>query len=549
MLVGASYLKSLVRTVRPDLCLLVAALVLMCGLCSAAEGAGARTPADSRVVEPVAASDGNHLWFFESASVGDSRRVLVLHNGPFHAPSEAWQASLTEDLPEAVLAVDARLFCFFRGRRSPDGGFFNRPVSTLRAESWDRSARKWDYNPSPRARTVADLPGAGVICGVVADGRDPLVLLAPFRPATDPDGRPAEEAADRPSLKRLRLGQWQDVDLPEDARARAGFYLLPGTRPILLTATDEASECIAWTLEEDDSWTSQPSAIDLDRIAGAALHDGQTFIAMHDAASRRTDVVLLRHGRTYPIVQAVSTGRDLTLVSLRGELALVEATADRGGVRLRAIDVAAGTMGEVTELRRRLRPALEDFSLLILIGALLVAMLLMFLFRPGDPSRVTVQMPRGMQVAEPRRRFVALLIDLLPAAILSSLILRIPLLDVFSLSRLPMRAQHLEDMAPMLLMLVICAAHSTLCELLWGRTLGKVMMDCSVRGIDGRAAPPLAILVRNAMKLIALLVPVLFLFVYLNQYRQSLGDLTARTMVLTTTEDQAPPEAPSDDER
>lgn len=547
MIVGFSEFRNFVRSLPSGLRLMMLLSAVACGVC----GAATLAPPDPRAAEPIAAGDGDHLWFFESASLGDSRRVLVLHHGPFHGPAEAWQASLTEDMPEAVLAVDARLYCFFRGRRNPDGGFFNRPVSTLRAESWDRSARKWEYNPSPRARTVADLPGAGRICGVAADGRDPLVLLAPLAPVTDPEGQLTDDAeadAQAPVLKRLRLGQWQDVPLPEDA-AHARLQLLPGVRPILLAATERDGECTAWTLEEDDRWTPQPAAIDLKHLAGAVLHDGQTFIAFGNSDSHSADVVLLRSGRIYPVVQGVPAGRDVTLVSLRGTLALAEPTADRGGVRLTAIDVEGGALGEATEFRRRLRPALQDFSLLILVGALLVAMLLMFLFRPGDPAHVTVNMPRGMQVAEPRRRFVALLIDLLPAAILSSLILRIPLLDVFSLSRLPMRAQHFDEMAPMLLMLALCAAHCTLSELLWGRTLGKALMDCSVRATDGHAARPLAVLVRNAMKLVALLVPVLFLFVYLNQYRQSLGDLTARTMVLTSTEDQPPAEAPSDDER
>jgi len=508
--------------------------------------------------EPVAVSDGEHLWFFEPTGSAESRRVIVLHHGPFHDAIEAAQASLTEDLPEAALAVDGRLYCFFRGRRNPDGGFTDRSVSTVRAESYNRSNRAWAYDPPQRARTVANLPGAGRIAAVAVDGRDPLVLLTPHRPLLrEGESQPPDEinpALDDqlPALRRLRFGQqWESISLPQGLRREAPMTLISGMRPTLLAARegDAIGACTAFTLGEDDQWSSQPAPIDVSRIVSATVHDGQAFLALHDPAAHRTDVVLWRHGRAYPIVQGAATTRTARLVSIESTLALADVSADRAGLVLTEIDVSGGVLGESRELRRRLTPALQDFSLLVLVGALLIATLLMFLLRPSDPSRMTVTLPHGAQIAEPRRRLAALLIDLLPAALLASLILRVPFLDVFNLSRLPMRAQHVEEALPMLLMLLLCVAHGTASEMLWGRTLGKSIMDCTVVGIDGRRASVLAIILRNALKLIALMVPVMFLMVYLNQYRQTLGDLMGRTIVIAPNPNQAPTEAPSDDER
>lgn len=92
---------------------------------------------------PVAVCDGEHLWFFETSGSPENARVVVLHNGPGDEPQEAAQASVVEDMPEAALAVDGRLYCIFRGRREPAGGFQNRSVSTMRAESFDTRTRTW----------------------------------------------------------------------------------------------------------------------------------------------------------------------------------------------------------------------------------------------------------------------------------------------------------------------------------------------------------------------------------------------------------------------
>ncbi len=531
-------------------CVVLAVALLLLAAFSAARAQ------DDPSAQPVAVADGTHLWFFETTSSPESRRVIVLHHGPFHDSVTASQASLTEEMPEAALAVDGRLYCFFRGRLNPDGAFTNRTVSTVRAVSWDRRTRTWIYEPSPRARTVADLPGGGRLAGVAADGRDALVLIAPLPPLGRSDTAAPISAANGsfPALYRLRAGAWEPVPLPADWPSSGALTLAPGARPVIFANPDGGASgtCTAYTLGEAGEWTAQEADLDAARIISATLHEGQTFLALYDPEARRTDVVLWRHGRVYPVITSAATTRTARLVSLESTLALADLTADRAGIVLTTIDVPAGAMGESREVRRRLAPALQDFSLLMLVGTLLIAFLLFFLLRPGDPARVTVSLPAGTQIAEPRRRLAALLIDLLPAAILASLILHVPFLEVFNLSRLPMRAERLEETLPMLLMLLLCAAHGTLSELIWGRTLGKSIMDCAVISIDGKPARPLAILVRNTMKLVALLVPVLFLFVYINQYRQALGDLLGRTVVVAPAadaRDSRPADSPPDEDR
>ncbi len=523
----------------------IAALLVMLTIGSLVRSAPKDTPRG-----PVVACDGESLWFFEPSGVPENSRILVLHHGPGHGETEAEQASVVEDMPEASLAVDGRLYCVFRGRRDPSGGYQNRSVSTVRAEAFDPSTRSWRYEPSPRARTVADLPGYGRIGGLVAYGRDPLVLLVanpqPVQAGVD-DARTAGEvdansSGSLPRLFRLTLDRWEELALPEEIRERHHLALIGGARPILLASSIAAAgtESVAFTHGADGTWTSTSVNLDANRIFDSAEHDGQTYVAVQSEGGDTIGIFLLRLPHVYPIMQIEHPVRMTRLIALGPNLALADAPPEQDRLVVTPIDVERGKVSTPVELRRQLRPAFEDFSLLVLVGALLFASLIMFVFRPADPARMTVTLPPGSQIAEPRRRIVALLIDLLPAALLTGLLLDMPMAQVLDITRMPMRAHRLGDSWPMLLMFLVCIGHCTLCELLWGRTLGKALLDCWVVGIDGKRPRGVSILVRNAMKFVALCVPLLFLFVYINQYRQRLGDLAARTVVITHGERAEP---------
>ncbi|MCC6909408.1 MAG: RDD family protein [Phycisphaerales bacterium] len=516
-------------------------------LAALAFAVAAHAQASERPLAPVAVSDGQHVWFFQPAGIAENTRIIVLHHGPRHAKGQAEQASIVEDMPEAALAVDSRLYCIFRGKRNPAGGFQNRSVSTVRAEAYDPRSRAWVYEPSPRARTVADLPGAGRINGFVADGREPLVLLTAFADA--PQTEATEGGPGLPQLLRLALprGEWEPVALPPDARDTDRFALLAGVRPILLVSAP-SGESTAYSLESDSTWSAESVEVAAERIADSAVYDGQSYAALSTDAADELEIVLLRPPHVYPVARIKGLPPSTRLIDFGSSLALATAPPEGDRLSVTSVDVESGKTDEAVELRQRLRPAFEDFSLLVLVGALLFAILIMFIFRPADPARMNVTPPRGARVAEPRRRVVALLIDLLPSALLAGLVLDVPLKAVFDIAQMPMRAQHIEQSWPMMLMFLICIGHCTLSELLWGRTLGKALMDCWVVGTDGQRAKVAGVLVRNAMKFVALNVPLLFLFVYINQYRQRLGDLAGRTIVVTHHDGPEPSDASIDRE-
>ena len=88
-------------------------------------------------------------------------------------------------------------------------------------------------------------------------------------------------------------------------------------------------------------------------------------------------------------------------------------------------------------------------------------------------------------------------------------------------------------------MIAMTVGHSTLGELVGGRTLGKALVGARVVTGDGSRPSPVAVLARNGLKALVLLIPLLAVFALLNPHAQGLGDLVARTVVVRIAADRS----------
>jgi len=321
--------------------------------------------------------------------------------------------------------------------------------------------------------------------------------------------------------------------------------LVPGNEPKLLVKKDGdlfTGPMTVFVLAPDLSWQRWDLDLGTRTFANATSASGQTIVLLSvDEDPERFEIAVLRAGHLYPTAQIESLAKSYGFICMDGEPAVVQPVVEDSGFDVVAFDIETGQAGDPQRYARRVMPRLEDFSLLVLIFALLLATIVMYLFRPAESSKVRIDIPRGMAISEPRRRLFALLIDLLPSALLAGIILQMPLNSIFSISRMPMMANQWHQAWPAMLVLIITSLHETIGEILTGRSLGKWAVNCTVIGADGQPARIVPIFVRNLMKFVALLVPVLFLFVYLNPYRQHLGDLAGRCIVVTTREDAGNP--------
>jgi len=538
-----------------------------------------KEPEAAHTERVMAAGDGTHLWFLRVRESSDGVRYRVAHHLGEMGPGAAIDALVLPVRPEAMEAVGGSLYCIYEPVNVGSGPK-TRQVS--RATVVQDSQGRWKYDsPARSGRIITPLPGFGEILGITNDDRQPLVLMR-FRgkkEATESAGNesakyPAESSpnslgqaeqsskvsgepnpeAEEPTEKtwwpidestggsvllRLGIGKWERIALPDEARQNEGACrLLPGARPVLVSSSsgsgstsgsDKSPRAKMYILREDLTW-SGPTEIDLNvgSIESAATVSGQTIIAT--PGSDRSTVVIncLRSGEIIPICTLTDQTPGRTLVSIPGAIGLMDLNTSEHTVVLTRIDLESGKTIDTTNMNQPIRLDSEDFSPLILVGALLLTIVIVFIVRP-DPTAVRISLPEGASLASPRRRLAAAVIDFIPSSILAILILGASPIELLNW---PLVTRDIGDAQCVLIAILITVAHSALSEMVTGRTLGKALVASRVLDTSGVRASAKQVFVRNALKIVVLVVPPLALFVFMNPFRQRLGDLVARTVVV-----------------
>lgn len=496
---------------------------------------------ESTLIEdgPQAASDGEHLWYTQA--LGTRGEYRILHHGPGMDPTVVGQALVVGRRPEALLASDGALYLIFPptevAATSGESASY-RTVQTIQSV-FDLNERRWVFSPPGRGRVLPTLPGSGSLGGVaVADGR-PMALILPSESVSG-----SEEEAPIATLVVYRNGEWQDVEFPEidDAGAAHSWRLLDGATPILIAVGRSPEQAAVKAFEwRDGEWREFDWTLDPTTIVSTSPARSRTAV-LGDLGAGKARLHLLWSDALWTIGELRIRAEESVLLEYGEQVAIFHRRGESAEPYLTAISIETGTVFEERQLGEMPTIRREDFGSLVFIGGLLLAALVMFLFRP-DPTKMRVTLPPGTRLAEPMRRLAAMVIDLAPCALLVRTIMEAPLAE---LVRSPLVTRDPSDAAPALLMIAICVVYTTIAELIWSRTLGKWFMECYVVSVDGTKPKAVQILVRNAMRGIALVVPPLVLFVLMNPYRQRLGDMAARTVVVNDPEpNEESPEAES----
>jgi uncharacterized RDD family membrane protein YckC len=212
--------------------------------------------------------------------------------------------------------------------------------------------------------------------------------------------------------------------------------------------------------------------------------------------------------------------------------------------RTRVVEVSAFTGRVLYDGAAQARGPVSSQELKLLAAVLVVVMavILLFVLRPereGPP----LTLPRDLALADPGRRALAGAVDVLLAAGVGARVSGVSLLDLVS------PAQLLMDAAPVVGLLVtvgVGMALGTLCEGLWGRTLGKLIAGCevvrpAVRIVEGAVVPAPErpglgrALARNLIKWV--LPPVAASGVFAPERRHR-GDTLAGTAVVVRLEEE-----------
>ena len=172
------------------------------------------------------------------------------------------------------------------------------------------------------------------------------------------------------------------------------------------------------------------------------------------------------------------------------------------------------------------------FQWVLLAAVLAMSGLLLVLFWLRDPRTLRLVLGAGSEVAPLWPRMLAGLIDV---SVPVWVVLRVWGLE---LGQLPLRwpglpsADSWEAIQPGAVAIGLVVAHTLIGELFFQRSLGKALIGLRVTDLHGRKPRVWQVLVRCGLKAFDLVALPLLLLMALNPYRQRMGDLVARTVVV-----------------
>lgn len=359
-------------------------------------------------------------------------------------------------------------------------------------------------------------------------------------------------AAGGAARRLLRLGAglgdgWEAIPLPEGLGGDGGDPVWMGGpvrhgAPHLVSPGRgaEAGELRVYTRRENGRWSTQglpgPPGKPVD---GVKRIEGQWVAWRRVKGEAKVSVFLLR-GQGAVELGAIR-------VPLRAEEATVDLVAHQEMLALvgvpregepfwSRVDVRGHIMPAEALAPREPNPFMEAADHLVLVGVLLLATVVMFICWRRDPAGVRIELPASLVPASIGARYGAGVLDLLPPAGASMLVYGIG--PEALLEHWPGHSGGWMAAAPGATVIGLFALYTLFFEFFWGRTPGKALLGLRVAGFRGEPARFPQVLVRNLMKVFELVAWLLLLMPLLSPWRQRLGDLVARTLVVT----DAPPQ-------
>lgn len=499
------------------------------------------------------ASSAEHLWFVVPSDRDPDRWRLLHHAREMEDRHYSPKPMTLPRQPEAMAAQGNRVWLIFPP--GGDGQPWQRGAFTAAVE---RDHALEMYRPSPRDRLqiLEALPGAGRLVAMTATDRGPVVLIlqGDNEPPEDVDVADYEgfaedvdvaaELEDAPGqrqfLLQLRGKLWRELELPRNVEltraARLGVTGDDRSQLVLLSIdpTDQSRTVVNRLMLEngrDDSddplsWEQSTIDLDLQRVLAVETVRGRLVALTQEQPGDRARLRYLRSAGTLDLGELPEPRGRWNVFGMADGLRMIEYST-RDGVMMRRIDPLTGEVDEVHEMGVQPLPVGRVWYTSLLLATAVVAVLLVLLVRPSRQKKL--ELPKGLGVMPPIPRFFALVMDLFPGGVVSVLVLRCSPVDLL---RLPIFTDSIELALPFLLMVAAMFVHTTLTELVKGTSLGKVLLGARIISTDGDRPNAKQVLLRNGVKVLILLVPVLAIFALLNPNLRGFNDLVAQTVVV-----------------
>lgn len=345
----------------------------------------------------------SHAW----VALPGENEVLLAHIPPREADGrvEAAPAGMLRPVrplresPEAMAAVGDRMFAVFAPADTPSG--LIRRVQTLRSLPAGVKGL-WTDVPSGLFDPGPALPGAGRVVGLAASAGRAGVVHALM------------EREGAWSLLRLVDDRWESVALPITPASTPADAALLSFGPGVLLAVREGTESRAWTLDAGSDFEPTHLA-DWDRFWSARWRlgrahevvvgiDGEAGLDLWTIGSESA-------WRLGTIAGPLGTGDGVGAVVLASSGRLVLTGRRDGVVQAAEVSLSNGRIIYEGPVLNRAPVSVGEFRLIVgmLLGVMVAA--LVVIIRPSSETAWTV--PDGFAMAEPGRRMMATVLDVL----------------------------------------------------------------------------------------------------------------------------------------
>lgn len=431
---------------------------------------------------PLASGSGDHAWWVTRE--GDAWVVQ-------HAPRESAapvrrEVGRFDDEPVAIACDGASAWVVFRGALG-------------RCEVLAFEAAR-----NPASGLWFSVPSSGRLCASVPVDR--------FESVAACEGEPWVSVAGSDTALRLRGERWIESPLPAGSAAAAQRTLVTRAGSLWCLARMPDGTTRRWRAG-DGAWRVEPIEV----AAWSAVVPGSELLTLIvDGRLAAVQAGRAGTGETMPAEAAVVGwgGGYLALQSVGAEVRA--SRCDGPGARFGA--------PEIVPPQRSL--AARWFHL-PLLGVLSLGALMLAGTVRAVRSGVEAPGPAPLKLG---RRFVALCIDLLPLGASSLLAFDA---DLTSLLRAPLWTTDLRDSVPFVTMVVAAGAFGFAEEAAGARSLGKRLTGGAVRRTDGARAAAWRHLVRNLLKMLLMLSPVLALPTLLGRRGEGIPETVSGTRVVS----------------
>ena len=528
-----------------------------------------------------AAGHGSDLWVVQPV-VKDE--LLILHRSasdPAGVLRPAFDSPLKGRLaPGGLASSQNRLWLVYQGR--------NPPVQSIRRESAQEP-----YGPTFKTYTHYSLPSGVVLRYLTAD-TDMLWALVrvdeaqtlqeldhpPSMPAPDDDdsanaseedptlGAPsfdqlysstesAESVSDATSeveidavtdmlgedrLLKLAPRGWQKVPLPQDWPHGQNAWLVMRAnvdRPVLATAPDGGAHQLVLYQPTQTEWIKSEHELDVLGLQLGVIENQLVLAQVMDASGQMlVHLHLLRSDEligigTEPLALPHTVAKGVRLVAVNPPFPVGILTwDDQEQLTLMQLNWQGDSAEPVVLGVDHSPPWTRAIDQFVMLAAFAVATLILFIFwRPGWNR---VELPEGVRAADLSRRVAAAVIDMAPCLAVMMIGFDVAFHELHT--HWPGHRGDRGDWQqtiPGALAIVLFVIHSGVTEIFTGRSLGKALLGLHVTNLTGKTPSIWQSVIRNFMKIFELISWFLLILPAVSQHRQRLGDLVARTLVVS----------------